>query len=67
MRQTTDHDSMQNRDATKQIVELWDRLSQEQRELLIPRLLYSTALGEQVRETGLAWRPAYMAVNRMAR
>ncbi len=47
-------------DARGQIIKLWGELNSDERELLIPRLLYSTNLGERVRESGIAWRPAYM-------
>lgn len=47
-------------DPRGEIVRLWDELNEDERELLIPRLLYTTRLGERVRETGLAWRPAYI-------
>ena len=52
--------AMELNDPRREIIRLWDELKQDERELLIPRLLYTTRLGERVRETGLAWRPAYI-------
>ena len=50
----------QQSDPRDQILELWQQLPRQQKELLIPRLLYNTDLGARVRDLGLAWRPAYM-------
>jgi len=51
-------------DPVDQILELWEKLPPGQKELIIPRLLYTTNLGSRVKDLGLAWRPAYITRNR---
>jgi hypothetical protein len=41
------------------ILELWERLPEEKRELLLPRLIRESRLGTKLLPANVPWRPSY--------